>query len=73
MSEAVVRQERKKPEKLTKKDIIIENPMLWWPNGYGEQNLYTVSVNAILNGEVVDINGHDVMLLIEKKQLMDNL
>lgn len=26
-------------------DIIIENPMLWWPNGYGEQNLYKVSVD----------------------------
>ncbi|MDR2589714.1 MAG: glycoside hydrolase family 2 protein [Oscillospiraceae bacterium] len=24
--------------------IIIENPQLWWPNGYGEQPLYTVEV-----------------------------
>ena len=24
--------------------IEIENPMLWWPNGYGRQNLYTVTV-----------------------------
>lgn len=26
------------------KEIIIENPALWWPNGYGKQNLYTVTV-----------------------------
>lgn len=26
-------------------DIYIENPMLWWPNGYGKQHLYTVSVD----------------------------
>ena len=26
--------------------IIIENPKLWWPNGYGEQPLYVVRVRA---------------------------
>ena len=26
-------------------DIVIDNPQLWWPNGYGEQNLYTISVD----------------------------
>jgi len=36
-------------------DIIIDNPQLWWPNGYGEQNLYTVSVNLKkADGTVVD-------------------
>ncbi len=25
-------------------DITIEEPKLWWPNGFGDQNLYTVSV-----------------------------
>lgn len=25
-------------------DAVIENPMLWWPNGLGEQNLYEVAV-----------------------------
>ncbi len=24
-------------------EIIIKNPRLWWPNGYGEQNLYNAS------------------------------
>ncbi len=36
-------------------DITIDNPMLWWPNGYGEQNLYTVSVNLCKeDGTVID-------------------
>ncbi|MCD8022157.1 MAG: glycoside hydrolase family 2 protein, partial [Lachnospiraceae bacterium] len=26
--------------------IVIENPQLWWPNGYGEQPLYTVRVES---------------------------
>lgn len=30
-----------------KSDIVIDNPMLWWPRGYGEQNLYTVSVDLM--------------------------
>ncbi len=35
--------------------ITIENPLLWWPNGYGEQNLYTVSVDLVKpDGTVID-------------------
>lgn len=26
-------------------DIIIEHPRLWWPHGFGEQSLYTLSVD----------------------------
>lgn len=34
---------------------IIENPMLWWPNGYGEHPLYQVHVLAqAQNGEILD-------------------
>lgn len=34
----------------------IENPMLWWPNGFGEQNLYTFNIELIENDKVVDSN-----------------
>lgn len=32
----------------------IANPMLWWPNNLGEQNLYTVLVELVEGGKVVD-------------------
>lgn len=38
-----------------KSDIVIDNPMLWWPRGYGEQNLYTVSVDLMdKSGKIID-------------------
>lgn len=33
-------------------EICIENPQLWWPNGYGEQPLYTAVVE--LNAQAAD-------------------
>ncbi len=33
----------------------IENPELWWPNGLGEQPLYTFAVRASVNGKVADL------------------
>ena len=32
----------------------LENPRLWWPKGYGEQNLYPVSFRFTADGEVSD-------------------
>lgn len=32
----------------------INNPRLWWPNGYGEQNLYTCDLECVVDGEVTD-------------------
>lgn len=34
----------------------ILNPQLWWPNGYGEHPLYTVTAESIVNGKTVDVN-----------------
>jgi len=34
----------------------VQNPKLWWPNGYGEQPLYTVITECSQNGEVVDMD-----------------
>lgn len=36
------------------KDIKIENPMLWWPNGYGKQNLYSIKVSLKHESVVID-------------------
>ncbi len=32
----------------------IENPKLWWPNGYGEPHLYPYTVRLLYGGEVVE-------------------
>jgi mannosylglycoprotein endo-beta-mannosidase len=34
--------------------LTIENPKLWWPNGYGKQELYSSKVQFVLNGKVSD-------------------
>ncbi len=34
--------------------IQIENPRLWFPNGYGEQALYNYCVELIVDGKVAD-------------------
>lgn len=34
--------------------IKVDNPKLWWPNGYGEQNLYTVCVELLRDSGVLD-------------------
>ncbi|MBQ7374228.1 MAG: glycoside hydrolase family 2 protein [Clostridia bacterium] len=34
----------------------IQNPKLWWPNGYGEQPLYKVVTECLSGGKVVDEN-----------------
>ena len=33
---------------------VLENPRLWWPKGYGEQNLYPVSFRFTADGQVSD-------------------
>lgn len=36
--------------------IKITNPMLWWPNGYGDQPLYTVTANLVDgSGNILDV------------------
>ncbi|MCM1026042.1 MAG: glycoside hydrolase family 2 protein [Roseburia sp.] len=34
--------------------ITVENPQLWWPNGYGEQSLYQVEVRLYSCGTLLD-------------------
>jgi len=34
--------------------LTIKNPKLWWPNGYGEQNLYSVKITAAKKSQISD-------------------
>ncbi|MDR1813408.1 MAG: hypothetical protein LBR18_00985 [Tannerella sp.] len=38
----------------TEKKLTINNPKLWWANGYGEQNLYTVTLRYEQDGQLSD-------------------
>jgi len=41
-----------------KKDVeqlIVEHPKLWWPNGYGDPNLYTCRLTCSVDGTVSDV------------------
>lgn len=43
--------------KLTKEgfpELTVNNPKLWWPNGYGAQNLNTLKLNFTVNEKVSD-------------------
>jgi len=35
--------------------FIINNPELWWPNGYGDQKLYTIKVELLIDDIVIDV------------------
>ncbi len=35
-------------------DLILQNPKLWWPNGYGAQNLYDLHIRFSVNGKISD-------------------
>jgi mannosylglycoprotein endo-beta-mannosidase len=35
-------------------DLTLNNPKLWWPNGYGPQNLYELHLRFLVNGKASD-------------------
>lgn len=37
------------------KEILVEAPELWWPNGYGKQPLYTVKVELLEGEQILDV------------------
>jgi len=47
-------------------DLVIKNPKLWWPNGYGKQNLYKMNFSFVTDGNKSD--DEDVMVGIREIQ-----
>ena len=37
-------------------EIKLDDPQFWWPNGYGEQNLYEISILLYQDSHVIDQN-----------------
>ncbi|MBT1690467.1 galactose-binding domain-containing protein [Dawidia soli] len=44
--------------------LIVRNPKLWWPNGYGDPNLYTCTLTCSVDGKTSDIK--DITFGIKK-------
>ncbi|HLN52521.1 MAG TPA: glycoside hydrolase family 2 protein [Lentimicrobium sp.] len=40
--------------KIVKIPITIENPVLWWPNGHGKQELYKITASVVKGGVILD-------------------
>ena len=39
---------------MSRREIVIEDPELWWPNGYGDQPLYNLKSELLHKGEILD-------------------
>lgn len=39
---------------ITLKQVVMRHPKLWWPNGYGSQPLYQLSLKALSGGQLSD-------------------
>jgi len=44
----------------TKPELQIKNPRLWWPNGYGPQNLYPVHLSFGEGGRISDVSNFSI-------------
>ena len=50
----------------------VEQPQLWWPNGYGDQPLYQVEVTLVQNDDVLDRRSYTIGLrTLELRQQAD--
>lgn len=36
-------------------ELVLKNPKLWWPNGYGNQNLYKMKLSLLSDGDTLDV------------------
>lgn len=43
-----------KTAEITFVDLAMENPKLWWPSGYGKQDLYRVNIKFLTGSQVLD-------------------
>lgn len=52
--------------------IVVNDPQLWWPNGYGEQNLYQLTITLETQTSTIDSRTYQIGLrTIELKQEPD--
>ncbi len=49
-----VKLEAHSTEEVKLPELQLDNPKLWWPNGYGDQNLYTLKLRLFVNKKLAD-------------------
>lgn len=53
--------------------ILISQPQLWWPNGHGDQPLYTLEAELVADGDVLDTwTGKVGLRTVELRQTPDS-
>lgn len=52
-------------------DLILDNPKLWWPAGYGEQYLYDSKIEFLVDGKSSDFE--DIKVGVREIQTYNNL
>lgn len=55
------------------KQLVIDNPRLWWPNGYGEPNLYTCQLTCSVDGQVSDVKEMTFGIKKYEYKMVDNV
>ena len=55
------------------KQLVIDNPKLWWPNGYGEPNLYTCQLTCSVDGQVSDVKEMTFGIKKYEYKMVDNV
>lgn len=61
---------------INKEDIsqlVIDHPRLWWPNGYGEPNLYTCKLTCSVDGKVSDVKEMTFGIKKYEYKMVDNV
>lgn len=56
--------------------LTLSDPLLWWPYGYGDANIYDTTIKVILNGEVVTSKQFNVgirTLKLDRTSLTDGI
>ena len=54
-------------------NLTIQNPLLWWPNGYGEQPLYTAEACLLIAGAPGCVDTVNSTFGVRKLELADNV
>ena len=53
--------------------LVVDHPRLWWPNGYGDPNLYTCKLTCSVDGKVSDVKEMTFGIKKYEYKMVDNV